>query len=1256
MKKLSKPLAILVILMLILPQFAGFLPTVSASGEETTTEEETTGANDDTASDDEGNLPGGDETLPDDDDETSEEDKDPPEEDEKDDDEDDETPTEKIPETEAEIFAARISGIPGLYASAAQNDVFVTGSAAISSTFVLDIPPDIAVSWQANLSGPVSSSYLINLTGSGAFELSNCTIANPGTGGTINITGAGTIITVGSGAAVLSDRGGNAILINVSDVTVNVTSGGTVRSLSGNSNAAVQVNRDMQNVIINADGGSISSDAGGYAINDGAGTGTVNNNTMINIGNAGTVFSGTACAIHSTGTNSVVSISGGAISNTAGNNANPTIYMNGGSGKNVIVSGGTVQNLATNAISYTIQTTGNVEVSGGEVTTVAGRAINLVGLNSSVTVSGGTVSASTTGTAICTATTDTATVANASVVITGGLVSTASGHAIRITGANSRVTVSGGIVSSADGNAINADSSATRSQVTVSGGSVMSDIGYAIQSFGTGSTVTVSDNGSGGAGGQVSVLRTGAAISSKGAVNVTGGFVFAYGTNVSTAIIGASVNRPSDGGGGQICVWNEALGNTVYTQETSLHLTTAAIGAAGAQWFLDQSSGSGIYYRNGATTGFFPLSFVSVTDDYGLIFDSETGRMYMNVDGTGTLTPENIPFNNSRYAGLWAGQPGKLTLNGFLWKTSAPTALTIVGGDAAITLSGENRFVSVHSEGQSMGIKSNGFNIALDGDGVLTAKGSDTDIGYGIDLGDGGELTMIGGTLFAQGGHAISRAGASPEASFYRWAYSGDYDGADRTTGYGPDIEFISYSTDQFVMFQTLIPVSFTAAPIGGVRGMADSIGIALTFSEPVSELTLDDIQIAGKAVAGTLSGSGDSWIIALDNVDDEGLVSVKVNHFGIFYVRETEQDVDISKAADNGSVVPVVVPAASLSVVLEARKVVMGAEAAITSGQFSFAVYDEDNHLITTGKNDENGNIRFAAIVYSSAQRHTYTMIETSIDGNNWTTDHREYTVTVTVTGDGSALSAAVAYSGGTIPTFYNKYGDYDEFPQLFISEHTAYINGYPDGTVRPDQNISRAEVAMVFYRLMIDEVRDVNPTVQSLFTDVRDAGWFSDAISVMNAMAIISGYPDGTYRPSNDITKAELASIVARFGRHMHIMPQSNADFRDLSGHWAARDINYVVSIGWMDGYSDGTFRPRQHVTRAEFVVLVNRMLGRVPETVDDLLSEEMKTWIDNADTTAWYYIAIQEATNSHMHEYKDKPIPGLYFNYEHWVEMLP
>ena len=218
------------------------------------------------------------------------------------------------------------------------------------------------------------------------------------------------------------------------------------------------------------------------------------------------------------------------------------------------------------------------------------------------------------------------------------------------------------------------------------------------------------------------------------------------------------------------------------------------------------------------------------------------------------------------------------------------------------------------------------------------------------------------------------------------------------------------------------------------------------------------------------------------------------------------------------------------------------------------------------------------------------------------------------------------------------------DDALGLNNTDHFAYIVGYGNGEVRPQNSITRAEVAAIFFRLLEDDVRDANYTRQNKFTDVSNDAWYCSAVSTLSAMGIISGYPDATFRPNASITRAEFAAIATRFDVNGDKTP---ASFNDIAGHWAKDEIAVAANNGWGNGYEDGSFRPQNKITRAETMSLVNRVLNRKPETAEDLL-ENMTKWTDNADTNAWYYLAVQEATNSHYYEYKEKS------QYEKWTEL--
>ena len=208
---------------------------------------------------------------------------------------------------------------------------------------------------------------------------------------------------------------------------------------------------------------------------------------------------------------------------------------------------------------------------------------------------------------------------------------------------------------------------------------------------------------------------------------------------------------------------------------------------------------------------------------------------------------------------------------------------------------------------------------------------------------------------------------------------------------------------------------------------------------------------------------------------------------------------------------------------------------------------------------------------------------------------------------------------------------------------DHYAYIVGYPNGNVEPNGNITRAEVATIFFRLLTEEVRTANSTQSNSLSDVTRGQWFNHAVSTLSSMGIVKGHNDGTFAPNAPITRAEFAAIAARFDDKNR---DTSSKFTDIASHWAKNEIGIAANKGWINGYPDGTFRPNQYITRAEAMTLVNRVLNRLPENSSDLLDSMIK-WPDNSDASAWYYLAVQEATNSHYYKTKEN-------KFEKWTEL--
>ena len=238
-------------------------------------------------------------------------------------------------------------------------------------------------------------------------------------------------------------------------------------------------------------------------------------------------------------------------------------------------------------------------------------------------------------------------------------------------------------------------------------------------------------------------------------------------------------------------------------------------------------------------------------------------------------------------------------------------------------------------------------------------------------------------------------------------------------------------------------------------------------------------------------------------------------------------------------------------------------------------------------------------------------------------------------VTGDVKVNQRSVTlYAGWTASTV----------PDLFNGDdHVSYIQGYEDGTVRPNANVTRAEVATILFRLLDDDVRTKALTETNSFGDVAPTFWANTAISTMTSLGVFQGRSADTFDPNAPITRGEFAAVCSRFDDSK---VETTTTYTDVAGHWAASAIMRTAALGWVDGYEDGSFRPNNDITRAQVVTMVNRVLCRAPETADDLYTG-MTTYPDCAPAD-WFYLAIQEASNSHDFERKSGSI------YEKWTAL--
>ena len=218
------------------------------------------------------------------------------------------------------------------------------------------------------------------------------------------------------------------------------------------------------------------------------------------------------------------------------------------------------------------------------------------------------------------------------------------------------------------------------------------------------------------------------------------------------------------------------------------------------------------------------------------------------------------------------------------------------------------------------------------------------------------------------------------------------------------------------------------------------------------------------------------------------------------------------------------------------------------------------------------------------------------------------------------------------TVVTLYARWSSSETPGMLNDEDHFAYVQGYSDGNVHPYGLISRAETTTIFFRLLTDEVRDDNLLTSNTYTDVTNDYWANTAISTMTGLGIVQGRSATTFDPKAPITRAQFAAICARFDTGVS---SGRRTFSDISGHWAEKYIERAAELGWIQGFADGTFRPDTYITRAQAMTMINRVLNRTPEDEEDLL-EGMKVWPD-CNPGDWFYLAVQEATNSH--DYKDR-----------------
>lgn len=306
--------------------------------------------------------------------------------------------------------------------------------------------------------------------------------------------------------------------------------------------------------------------------------------------------------------------------------------------------------------------------------------------------------------------------------------------------------------------------------------------------------------------------------------------------------------------------------------------------------------------------------------------------------------------------------------------------------------------------------------------------------------------------------------------------------------------------------------------------------------------------------------------------------------------------------------------------------------------------------------------NTKFKLVHFKNLHRDTSGGAESGIDPEDIEKANTE-TINVTTTAQGITFNVkpgnfspyvlvwektSTSHNPGIIPTpdpdpTPTPEPEEPDQPELERDDHYAYIFGYEDNTIRPENDITRAEVATIFYRLLTDESREAYRTTDHDFTDVSADAWHVEPVATLAGAGLLAGYEDGSFRPDAPITRAEYAAIATRFDE----LAAAESNFTDISGHWAEDAINAAYGAGWVGGYEDGTFRPDQNITRAEAMALINRVLERAVDSEGML--DEMTHWADN-DPAAWYYADIQEATHSHTYEREEGE------QYETWTDLVP
>jgi uncharacterized repeat protein (TIGR02543 family) len=645
------------------------------------------------------------------------------------------TSSNTVAQNQAAIQSALTAAGPG-------GAVTVYGEVSgVAAQMTLNIPAGVTVKWEADYSSLLSlSAHMISLSGDGLFVMEAGWIEHRGSGGALYSTGVNMEIIVCGGCVAANT--GSAIQMTGLNAAVTVCGYSQVYNKSiGNIQQAIQMsnqNNNRLNVTVKGnacvssqlEGDSytgyaiqtygdvdISENAQVYALG-GRAINALGANSTINVSGDSKIWTKDGIVIRTSGANATVIVSGGEVFHEADRSDHPVIYME--AGQDLTVSGD--GKVLAKGNGRVVETSGNVTVEdNGVMSAASGNVIHASGANSVISVYGGEVLAAG-GNAIH------ATGATAAVNISGGAVAATSGNAVNVTGANAVINISGGTVAATTGNAVSITGASSAVNIHISGGQVSAATGYAVNANSASSTV-----------------------------NISGGFVFAYGANIGAVVRNPAFFGPS--GNGIATAWNKPA-NPLYAEGSSTNLTVQPATAT-VTW-----TGGGLSYVNGANSSFFPISEVTVTSDFGLIFNVGDGYFYFNLDGTGSLITNNLRYNKQNNNYSWDG--GMLTLYGFSWNTDVtsliqdePVALWISGGDLTINLAGGsvNAFVSICGNSDTIGILTEqNRSLTIEGEGILRGAGSAT-AAASTGISCGGDLIVNGGTLLASGGAAVSSVG-----------------------------------------------------------------------------------------------------------------------------------------------------------------------------------------------------------------------------------------------------------------------------------------------------------------------------------------------------------------------------------------------------------------------------------------------------------------------------------------------------------------